>query len=85
LRLRYLGAIPTTFVTLGLEVQPGDEFDVDDATASAFTARADVEAVDPPKSPRRKTKADAAPDPVPAGATPDPTVEEVSSGVSDDH
>jgi hypothetical protein len=80
LRLRYLGAIPTTFVTLGLEVQPGDEFDVDDATASAFTARADVEAVDPPKSPRRKTKADVAPV---AGDVPD--VEEVPGAVPDDH
>jgi hypothetical protein len=89
-RLRYLGSAPTTFVALGLEVEPGDEFDVDDSTAPGLVGRGDIVAVDPPKTPRRKAKPDdsAQPSaPVPAGDAPDSTVtpEEVPGGVSDDH
>ncbi len=74
MRLRYLGSIPTTFVALGLEVQSGDEFDVDDSAVPGYLARADVEAADPPKAPRRKAKAD----------VPDPAVAlDVSEGVAD--
>lgn len=89
MRLRYVGALPTTFMTLGLSVNPGDEFEVDDDQAAAFTVRADVEAADPPKPARRKqTKPDTSPPaPVPAGDAPvvDVTPEEVSGGVPDDH
>lgn len=80
MRLRYLGSTPTTFAVLGLEVAPGDEFDVDDSAAAAYTARADVEAVDPPKS-RRKSKADSAHE----TATDAPDAGEVADAVPDDH
>jgi hypothetical protein len=63
LRLRYLGSTPITFMSLGLEVWPGDEFDVDDALASGFTGRADVEAVEQPKVPRRRPAKTDAPEP----------------------
>lgn len=87
MRLRYLGQTPTTFVTLGLEVAPGEEFDVDDSAAAGLLGRADIIAADPPKPVRRKAKDDATSPSAPksAGDVPDPTVEEVSSGVSDDH
>ncbi len=85
MRLRYLGHAPATFVALGLEVLPGDEFDVDDSVAPGLVGRADIAAA-PPKALRRKAKPDdATPTPVSAGDVPDPAVEEVSSGVSDDH
>ena len=88
MRLRYLGSTAATFVGLGLEVVYGDEFDVDDSAAAGLVGRGDIVAVDPPKAPRRKAKPDdsASPSaPVSAGDVPDPTVEEVSSGVPDDH
>lgn len=86
MRLRYLGSTATTFVALGLEVAPGDEFDADDSAAPGLVGRADIVAVDPPKAARRKAKPDdTTPPPVLAGDVPDPAVEEVSSGVSDDH
>ena len=85
MRLRYLGSTATTFVALGLEVAPGDEFDADDSAAPGLVGREDIVAVDPPKAARRKAKDDTTPIPVSAGDVPDPAVEEVSSGVSDDH
>lgn len=80
MRLRYAGALPVTFVALGLEVEPGVEFEVDDAEAQRLLARADVEAVQPPV--RRKAAKGAAS--VDAGV-PAPVTEEVDRGVSDDH
>lgn len=80
MRLRYAGQAPVTFVALGLEVDPGDEFEVDDVEAQRLLARADVEEVQPPV--RRKTARTAVP--VDAGV-PAPVTEEVDHGVSDDH
>ncbi len=86
MRLRYLGHAPATFVALGLEVLPGDEFDVDDSVAPGLVGRADIVAVDPPKGQRRKAKPDdTAPDAVPAGELLAPAVEGVPGGVPDDH
>jgi hypothetical protein len=83
-RLRYVGAQPTTFITLGVEVEPGDEFEVPDDAAHGLLARADIEEVAAPSTPRRKAAKASAPDP--SGTTPDPDVtEEVSHGVPDDH
>lgn len=55
MRLRYAGQQPVTFTVLGLEVQPGDEFEVDDVEAQRLLARADVEEV--PAAPVRRGKA----------------------------
>jgi hypothetical protein len=82
-RLRYAGQAPVTFVVLGLEVEPGAEFEVDDVEAQRLLGRPDVEEV--PQAPLRRVKAakSAAPDDD-AGA-PAPVTEEVDRGVSDDH
>jgi hypothetical protein len=60
-RLRYVGPVPTTFVTFGVEVDPGDEFEVPDDAASGLLARADVEEVATPA--RRKAARAAKEDP----------------------
>ena len=55
--LRYTGVLPVTFVSIGREVVPGDEFEVPDVGAEAFTSRIDVEtvaAVAAPRTPRSK-------------------------------
>ena len=65
MRLRYVGAAPTTFITGSVgTVQPGDEFTVADELALSFTARADVEEVveaakvetEKVKTPRRRPR-----------------------------
>lgn len=81
MRLRYVGALPTTFVTLGAEVDPGDEFEVPDDAAPGLLARADVEEV---PAPTRRKAAKAAPE-TPAGDAPAPVTEEVDRAVPDDH
>jgi hypothetical protein len=46
MKLRYVGALPTTFITGAVgTVEPGTEFTVPDELAPAFLARADVEEV----------------------------------------
>lgn len=60
MRLRYAGALPVTFVALGLEVEPGVEFEVDDVEGQRLLARADVEEVQPLA--RRKAAKSAAPE-----------------------
>lgn len=46
MRLRYVGTVPTTFITGSVgTVEHGDEFTVSEELAPAFTARADVEEV----------------------------------------
>lgn len=45
MRLRYTGASPITLMTLGIEVEPGVEYDLDE---DAFAARSDFEGVDAP-------------------------------------
>ena len=79
MRLRYLGSTPVTFVAAGLEVTPGDEFDVADESAAGFTARIDIEAVSPPGAPRRKPAKPDAPEPdaAPTGAAAPVTPKEV--------
>jgi hypothetical protein len=84
-RLRYAGPLPVTFVALGLEVQPGDEFEVDDVEAQRLLRRPDVEEVQAPLPRRKAAKQAAAPADSPAGEVPAPVTEEVDRGVSDDH
>lgn len=61
MKLRYTGATPVTFIQLGLEKQPGEEFDVHIDDAEGYLARDDVEAAsvvaeDPPdEAPKVKT------------------------------
>lgn len=89
MKLLFTGVMPVTFPTVGLEVQPGDEFEVADDLAPGFLARADVEAPPPDPPRRRPSKSSAAPTggvsvsgPVPDAPAP---AEEVSRGISDDH
>ena len=49
MRLRYVGSAPTTFVSIGLEVQPDDEFSVSDDDFPAYETRSDVVVVEDPK------------------------------------
>lgn len=87
MRLRYTGLAPTTFMSLGVEVEPGAEITVTDDAAPLFLARADIETVTEAEEPVRSkpTKSPArASDP--AGTVPAPvTTEEVDRAVSDDH
>lgn len=68
--LRYTGAAPTTFMSVG-EKESGAEFPVPDDEAPAYLVRQDIEQVpepdpepEPPTRPRKSAKAadDAAPD-----------------------
>lgn len=74
MRLRYTGPVPITFPAVGVETEPGDEFDVPDEDAAGFLSRADVESVPDPEpeaeAPKAKTRAKDAPTAEPA-ATPD--------------
>lgn len=81
MRLRYAGPTPVTFVALGLSVEPGGEFEVDDVEAQRLLRRADVEEVQPPA--RRKAGKTATP--ADDAGVPAPVTEEVDRGVSDDH
>lgn len=45
MRLVYNGPQPVSFVSLGIELSPGEEFDVSDAEAESFLPRLDVEEV----------------------------------------
>lgn len=76
MRLRYIGTSPISFQTLGIDVEPGEEFDAPDEVADGYTRRADVEAVAEPKSakksPAAKSAATPAADPEPAAVKPEP-------------
>lgn len=70
MRLRYIGPAAVSFAVLGIEVEPGGEFEVDDSLAGAFLHRPDVEVVEDPPPPRkRSTKPQTAPDPVEGGSS----------------
>ena len=78
--LRYTGQLPVTFTSIGLEVVPGDEFEVPDEVAAAFAVRADIQAAAAGRLPKgRRSKPDGDPpsppagDSTPAGPVPDPT------------
>jgi hypothetical protein len=65
-KLRYTGVIPQTFMVLGREVQPGEEFDVPIDDVEAYLTRADVETAPilveaPADEPIADTAADPAP------------------------
>lgn len=75
MRLRYAGQQPVTFTVLGLEVEPGDVFEVDDVEAQRLLARADVEEVPAPTARRSKAAKSAAPES--AGAPAADVTEEV--------
>lgn len=65
MKLRYVGAVPTTFVDPAVgELSPGDEFTVDDDTAAAYFTRADVEKVTDPDETPVPLEEEAPPDPV---------------------
>lgn len=84
MRLRYAGQLPVTFTVLGLEVLPGDEFEIDDErTAGVLLRRADVEEVPPAPVRRAKAVKQAAPADSSAGDGPAPVTEEVDHGVSE--
>ena len=85
MRLRYIGAVPVTFVALGLEVEPGAEFEIDDAEAQRLLARADVEQVPQALVRRKAAPKVAVPADDSAGPVSAPVTEEVDRGVSDDH
>ena len=75
MRLRYTGTRPVSFTSIGVEVEPGDEFDVPDDIAEAFSRRTDLEIVAAPepapaKAVRRAAKADPEPEPAPVEAAP---------------
>lgn len=73
MKLRYTGSLPTTFMTPGREVQPDEEFDVQDEDAGGYLAREDIEQVPGKKSRTRAASAsDSPPDDVtPAAQAPD--------------
>jgi hypothetical protein len=83
-RLRYVGAAPTTFMAHGVgEVQQGGEFTVPDGAAEGFLSRLDVERAeglgdavdlgettgDAPPAKTRKTAKPAAQEPAESGGT----------------
>lgn len=89
MRLRYVGATPTTFITGSVgSVEPGDEFNVPDELASAFQARADVEEVAEKVAEKVTRKRSRSEEPGQSVATdggdPEKKSEE-NSGVSNDH
>ena len=69
MRLRYVGLVPVTFMELGLDVQPDDEFDVRDELSGAYVTRSDIVEVvseSREKAPRaRKQEPTETVDPVP--------------------
>lgn len=77
MRLRYAGALPVTFTVLGLEVQPGDEFEVDDAEGQRLLRRPDVEEVPAAEAPARRGKAAKSATPESAGEPAADVTEEV--------
>jgi hypothetical protein len=48
-KLRYTGTRPVTLMTLGIEVEPGGEFEIADGAGSAFAERPDFERLDAPE------------------------------------
>jgi hypothetical protein len=79
-KVRYTGAMPVTFIQLGREVKPGEEFDVPDADAEGYLARGDVQSAEP--EPEKEEEQPSAPAPrkgapkqeKPAAQAPDDTV-----------
>jgi len=61
MRLLYTGALPVTFMSLGISVSPGDEFEVSDEATTGLLVRADISEVTEEAPPRRRpVKADEA-------------------------
>jgi hypothetical protein len=50
-KLRYTGTRPVTLMTLGIEVEPGGEFEIADGAGGAFEDRPDFERLDAPEEP----------------------------------
>lgn len=75
MRLRYIGTSPISFQSLGIDVEPGEEFDAPDEVANGYTRRADVEAVDAadePKPAKKSAAGKSKPDPEPDAVKPGP-------------
>lgn len=85
MRLRYVGMSLTSFMALGVEVEPGAEFQAPDAAAEALLRRPDIERVeDPPPAPkarRKPVKDDPTDDPAGLG----PVLNEEAAGAVPDH
>ncbi len=78
MKLLFAGQQPVSFVRLGVEVAPGEVFEVPEEVGAALLGRADVLPVpeDPPPVRRRASKSAAPADPVEGGS--------VSPGVAPD-
>lgn len=61
MKLRYTGTAPVTFMQLGLELEPGAEFSVEDEQAPGYLARADIESLEPPQADPEPEEEPAAP------------------------
>jgi hypothetical protein len=92
MKLRYVGDLPTTFITGAVgTVEPGMEFSVPDELAPAFLARVDVEEVEEVEveevKPHRRKHHDEEPGQSVAtdGGDPEKMSEENSGFVPDDH
>jgi hypothetical protein len=58
MRVRYVGSHPTTFVEIGLELLPDEEFDVPPEDASKYLSRVDlVEVAEHEAPPNKPVKA----------------------------
>lgn len=64
-KLVYNGSVTTSFVAIGAEVSPGDEFTVPDELAESFLQRPDIE----PATEHDLAEPDDVPPPVPAKVT----------------
>lgn len=85
MRLRYVGTFPTTFVELGLEVLPDEEFSVDGDEVSRYLSRDDIVEVretSPQKSSRTRRQPEE-PEPVAPEQVEDVVPVDVQDSVSD--
>lgn len=82
MRLRYTGPWPVSFPALGLEVEPGTEFDAPDQLAEGLLRRPDIEAAPPAPSPKARRRAKD-PDPTETAGQGPELNEEADGGVPD--
>lgn len=84
MRLRYTGALPTTFIGVAA-LDPGDEFDLPDDQAERWLRRPDVEEVPADTPPARPRKTPKTPTPTDKQTAASAAPEEESGVVPDDH
>jgi hypothetical protein len=88
MKLRYVGTSPVTFMDLGVEVLPGEEFSVPFEESAGYLTRVDlVEVADGGRSPSsKKSVSKKTPEPVeepPADTVPQEPTDTVSEPVAD--